>query len=196
MSRLDHKRGLIEEHDRNFAYELADRLVEKPKLSVWMILIPIIFVFYMVQYQRYAKGRRDFIRNYLISPHRALHAVHAAAANGSKVDVDSICQAKELAEESLPHYRSLMETLVEYYTALLNAKGETYAELVVGGFANVEAYRSALARLDLAWSGLIRSIGAQSQKADGEILSATDRLEQFSKKMRQEEADFFFLKRG
>ncbi len=192
MNHLKSNRELIAERDAQFARELANRMLKRPNLSIWMILIPIILVFYIQQYQRYAKGKRDFARNYLVSLKKALNAAFSAIEENTEVDMESIGQADELAEESLPKYRKLLEVLVEHYTVLLNAKGETFAELVVDGFANADAYRQALAKLNAAWSELNRSIGRQSFQNDAPQLATIKRMERFSEEMREEEATLYF----
>ena len=48
MNALETKSHIIEEQERRFAYLLASRVIQKPKLSIWMILVPIIFVYFFI----------------------------------------------------------------------------------------------------------------------------------------------------
>ena len=44
---LDLNRDLILAHERRFAGHVAGEVVDKPVLALWMILIPVFFVFYL-----------------------------------------------------------------------------------------------------------------------------------------------------
>ena len=50
--------ALILAHEEDFAAALARHVIDKPKLSIWMILIPIFFVFYFFQLNKYRDGLR------------------------------------------------------------------------------------------------------------------------------------------
>ena len=54
---LQHERDLILADEKRFAAQVSARVIDKPRLDVWMILIPVFFIFYFWQLKRYAKGR-------------------------------------------------------------------------------------------------------------------------------------------
>jgi len=45
MASLDHKKELILRYEEKFADSVAVSVIDKPKLSTWMILIPILFIY-------------------------------------------------------------------------------------------------------------------------------------------------------
>ena len=79
MTTVRPQRTIILQNEEKFALQLASKVLEKPKLSIWMIMVPIIFVYYFYKMQKYSEGRKVFAENYLVSHKRALKAVVAAA---------------------------------------------------------------------------------------------------------------------
>ena len=64
---MAHKRDLILADEKQFAARVSVKVIDKPRLDVWMILIPVFFIFYFWQLKRYAKGRKTFAENFLIT---------------------------------------------------------------------------------------------------------------------------------
>ena len=60
MLKLDEKLALILDQEKTFAKSVAGLVIEKPKLSIWMILIPIIFVHYFYRWNQYSEGLKKF----------------------------------------------------------------------------------------------------------------------------------------
>ena len=50
MPEYEEKAKMILDHEEWFAESLAIKIVEKPTLSVWMILIPIVFIYYFYRF--------------------------------------------------------------------------------------------------------------------------------------------------
>ncbi|MCJ7830466.1 MAG: NF038143 family protein, partial [Desulfobacterales bacterium] len=69
---------LVLQEERLFAAALAAQVIGKPQLSIWMILIPIIFVFFFFRFQKYVAGKKTFADNYLTSRQQALEEALAA----------------------------------------------------------------------------------------------------------------------
>ena len=53
---LKDKYDLIHAHEVRFAYNLAKEVVKKPEVSVWMILIPVLFVHHMFRVSHRCRG--------------------------------------------------------------------------------------------------------------------------------------------
>ena len=82
MTDPNRKYALIMEHEEQFAHALAVHVLDKPRLSIWMILIPIIFVFYFYQVQKFKTGRTTFVEHYLVSRKSALQEAMTAVKTG------------------------------------------------------------------------------------------------------------------
>jgi len=63
MADINEKSEIIEKNEQRFAIMLGSRVINKPKLSIWMILIPVIFVYFFYQFNKYKQGREDFTAN-------------------------------------------------------------------------------------------------------------------------------------
>ena len=72
MPDTSEQRAIILESERQFAHKLALEVIDRPSLTVWMILIPVIFVYYFFRLNRYKSGREAFIKHYMTGIHRVL----------------------------------------------------------------------------------------------------------------------------
>jgi len=82
MTEKKEKSTIILEEEEKFALILASQVINKPQLSLWMILIPIFFVFYFTNLSKYKNGCRQFADNYLIDKKRALNEAIAVVEGG------------------------------------------------------------------------------------------------------------------
>ena len=62
MLTISEKEALILEHETRFADAVGRGVIEKPPLNIWMILIPVIFVHYFYRLNKYADGRKQFVK--------------------------------------------------------------------------------------------------------------------------------------
>ena len=65
MSNLEEKKKLILAHEEKFAHGLGLKVIEKPKLSIWMILVPIIFVYFFCSVPEIFSDPENFIKQIL-----------------------------------------------------------------------------------------------------------------------------------
>lgn len=56
------KQEIVARHERRFAGELTESVLEKPELSVWMILIPFLFIVFMQRQQKFKQLGDTFLR--------------------------------------------------------------------------------------------------------------------------------------
>ncbi|MFH1634544.1 MAG: NF038143 family protein [Chloroflexota bacterium] len=70
MPTREAKKDLILDYEQRFANELGLVIIPKPKVSFWMILIPMYFVFHIFGHKKYVEGRRVFSANFMISRRR------------------------------------------------------------------------------------------------------------------------------
>jgi len=74
MTPLDKNKAFILEYEEKFANSVSLAVIDKPKLSTWMILMPIIFLYYFYQMKKYADGRKAFSRHFILTRKRSLEA--------------------------------------------------------------------------------------------------------------------------
>ncbi|TKB28571.1 hypothetical protein FCL47_03560 [Desulfopila sp. IMCC35006] len=140
-SRLCEKKKLILEYEKAASRQLALHVIEKPLPRVWMIFIPILFVFYFWKVKEYEKGLQDFAENYLIPRRRALEAACAAAESCLPVNVDVLVnQFDDMQETTRALCKEWLTVLTGHFQLLLNAEGDSYHKLVHSGYRDKSGY--------------------------------------------------------
>lgn len=148
MAGIEEKFDMIERNEERFAFHLAGQVIYKPKLSIWMIFIPVIFVYYFFQLNKYKQGREEFTHHYLVTRKRALNAARLAVVADKDPDLEQIIKLAELPPETLGVYRELLVVLIQQYRDLLIAEGESIAELVRSAYLTRANYLLSYNRLN------------------------------------------------
>ncbi len=143
-------KDLILDNETAFAYELSALVLEKPKMNVWMILIPIIIVFHMYRHKRYVDGRQAFAENYLITRKRALEAAYSACQSGERTDMQQFVATSDTPLQTREEYYNWVELLIEHYQMLITALGQDYESLVRDTYKTKMNYLLFLNRLNQA----------------------------------------------
>lgn len=130
MTDYTDKLNLILGYEKQFAARLGSRVLNKPQLSTWMILIPFIFVFYFNDLSKYKKGLKEFADNYLISRKKAAYEALNALEENRKPATDDMGMKAGLKHRAADAYSHLMAVLASHYTLLLKAEAPTYESLV------------------------------------------------------------------
>ena len=142
------KRDLILAEERRFASLVSAQVIDKPKLAVWMILIPVFFVFYFWQLSRYSDGRKTFAEKFLITRKRALEQAFQSAAASKGPDIEQVVQVADIPEAIRKDYRRWVAVLVDHYRDLILAHGSSYAALVRSVYKSRTNYLLFLNRLN------------------------------------------------
>jgi len=145
---FDYNRELILDHERAFAKQVAGDVIDKPQLTMWMIMIPVFFVFYFFQLKRYKNGLKDFSQNFLITRQRTLDAVWEAATSKTSVDLESVVEKSDISSGVKDQYRLWIELLAEHFLLLIQARGDTYTELVRAAYKKKSNYLKGLKNLN------------------------------------------------
>jgi len=127
---LDQKKEWILLQERRLATFVAGHVIEKPELSVWMILIPIIFLHFFYRLNKVANGRKEFVHNFLITRQRALEAALEGLETGQTPDPDQLCRMSSSPEATYREYAAWLRVLLQHYEKLLQAEGDSVDELI------------------------------------------------------------------
>ena len=188
MITIDERVDVILQSERRFAEELAQRVIEKPKVSVWMILIPILFVYHMYRLSRYVEGRKQFVEHYLMSRTNAVREAAAALAEAREPDTARLAAANGIAADIQPLMQDLLGVLIEHFMTLLKADGGDRDSLVRSSYGSGTAYLLAMNRLNAAerklYDALSIRLQEQQEGANGIVAS----IEAESERLRREEA--------
>ena len=189
---LEGKRQLILDYDQVFVERLAVKIFKKPQLSIWMILIPIIFVFFFQQVTKYKNDKKDFIKNYLLSPNRALNEAYEAIKQKREVSIESMVEMADLKPFSNAPYRNLMSVLTQHYINLMNAKGDLYGQLILSAYPEKVQYQQMMGDINKAWKSLSESIVEDLIKSTPEAANTVRKIEDTSVEIRNEDINVFY----
>ena len=194
---LDKKYEQLYAHAEAFSYRLAKEVVKKPEISVWMILLPVLFVHHFYRINEYKEGVRSFAKHFLSTQQKALHKAYDQALAGSRLDygLDAYfpeqnlsVQDRNLAKKQL----EVLKVLEDHYLALMQASGQKLEELVQDAYqASPEQYRGFLNRLQEAEKGLNEYLlqEVHTSEESGLVLR---QVEKHCSRLREEEISLFF----
>lgn len=192
MQALSEKKELIFDYELKFAHQVAAKVIDKPQLSLWMILIPVVFVYYFYKLKKFADGRKAFVANYMITRERTLEEAYAAVETNHNPNLNKIINMSSAPEDALDAYAQWVKVLAAHYQDLLQARGQEIDGLVKTAYKNRTNFLLTLNRLNKVEkrfnSALKPHLQPNIQGAD-QIIAA---IEQWSQKIRREEATRIF----
>ena len=151
MSTIEAKKELILDYEQRFANELGLVIIPKPKVSLWMILIPLYFVFHIFRHKKYMEGRRVFSANFMISRRRVADETMEALRQNRTANLDALsAKAKLPSKEAQRTYREWLTVLMAHYRELLTAQADGFDALVKLAYRNRSHYLLTLDQLSEA----------------------------------------------
>jgi hypothetical protein len=189
---MKEKYALILEQEEKFASTLAAQVLNKPELSLWMILIPIFFVFYFNDLSKYKSGLKIFAENYLIDKKRALNESDETVNTGREPNVHALSELPNMNSATREKHEHLMTVLVEHYTIMLNSEGEDFSSLIRSAYGSLTDYLLFLNRLNQAEKEINRALKPDIKGSGEEINDIVSRMESMSEKLRRETAESIF----
>ena len=186
------KRDLILADEKRFAARVSARVIDKPRLDVWMILIPIFFVFYFWQLKRYAKGRKTFAEKFLITRKRALDEALRSAETDKGPDFGNVVQAADIPDEIRKDYRRWVTLLVEHYRDLIRANGSSYPALVRSTYKSRTNYLLFLNRLNQVEREFDAALKPHLEKSTEDVNGIIKLMEEGATSLRRQLAEEIF----
>ena len=193
---IDGKYELLYAHEQAFSYKVAQKVIKKPEVSVWMILLPVLFVHHLHKVNQYKEGVRSFAEHLLSAKKKALDKAYEQALTGKSIDygMDSYFPAealrgqdKDLAERQL----QVIKAMEEHYLALMEASGESLEELVHHAYERPEQYRRFINRLEEKEQALNQYL-LQKVHTSEESQLVVRKIEQQCAELRAQEMGVFF----
>ena len=193
MTNFAQKKQLILDHEKKMASKLAIGVLDKPKPPLWMIFVPVFFVFFAQKMTQYKSGLEDFVDNYLKPRRLALDAAMEALESGTSVDTALLLEkAGAIPEHALPLFADWMDVLTDHYRTLLEAHGGSPEALIRAGYRSKTDYLlqcNVLNRAENAFSlSLIPKIEGDSQ----DIQSVVAKMHAQMTELRRQEADTIY----
>ena len=193
------KYDIILGRETNHARMVALQVIKPKPLSVWEVLIPILFI---LGYLRSKEQREVFAQNLLFTKKLALQAAFDMIRKGQSRDTVEL-QIKKKTDElltALPgdvyseaiRREQLKEInlLIDHYRKLIGAEGQDYPSLVISAYQDTDAYLSFQEELKRAELNVTR---AAHQTLGGNADSAmAARIEKTTDAVRRAEIDTIF----
>jgi hypothetical protein len=192
MDDIDKKQELILKYEEQFADQLAAYVIAKPKLTLWIILIPIFIVFYIMQLQKCVNGRRSFAEHYILNKKRALGEAAEIARTGGEPDIKKLSDLSDAPESTRNERTEVLSILVEHYRNLLLSEGEDFDSLVNSAYNDKSNYLLFLNRLNKAEKKFNKALKPHLKEEHNGINSIVDAMELRSEELRREIAEKIF----
>lgn len=179
-------------HERRLGNAVSIDVLDKPKLSAWMILIPIFFIFFVYRFKRYKAGREEFVSHFLVTRERALDVAADAVVSGHKPDIEAIIQKSSSPRETLDDYRRWVAALVEHYVDLLAADGDNCDILIRRAYrkrSNYLLFVNQIGKLEKRFDAALKPHLEEVAEGVNDIVA---RMEQATEKYRRQFADEIF----
>ncbi len=191
MKELSDKKEIILQREMAFANAVGASVLDKPKVSIWMVLIPILLLHFIYRMQSYKGKRLKFSEEFMITRRRALDIAHNAASTGDDPDIVDVVRKSSLPEPLHKPYAAWVKALADYYLDLLAAEGASFESLVRAAYSSRSNYLLTLNRLSVAEKAFHKALEPHLAATEGaaEIIS---KIESHSQELRRELADHVF----
>lgn len=189
---IDSKRTLILDHETRLANLIANDMIQRPELSLWMILIPVVFVYYFYGLNRYRKGRQEFVKHFIFSRRLILDQAIETVETGRKPDFEALILEEKVPEGAVDSYRSWAKVLCESYVDLLESQGNSYEELVRARFSDKGSYLLIQNRITTAEKQFYRSLRQQMDSSVADAADVIKKMEKSLEHLRRQEAVYIY----
>lgn len=196
MSELDRRYAVIWGQEEQFAFRLGQAVIDKPVVSVWMILLPVLFVHHMQKVNSYKNAVQAFAKGMLEPRQKALDKARQDVASGVSRDwgLQDAFPPLEGASERNRHLADkqfqVMRILQDHYRHLLKADHESYPDLLKAVYPDRAQYKAFLDRLTAAEQDLNRYL-TEAVHTTEDARAVVQRMETCCRTLRGEELDRF-----
>lgn len=193
---------IVHDYEEQFAYRLGREVLHKPETSVWMIIIPILFVHHMYRVNKYKTGVRSFA-NGIMAPRKK--ALDKAFEEVSEQETNSILPAEAYFPEleTLSDYDPILldkqvqviNIFKKHYRNLLPVYGDTYAEILHKAYPKARNYREFIHEVNQGEYELNQYLADHIHDSK-ESRDVVQRMQERCVQLREEEIRFFYEREG
>ena len=184
---LTQKKEIILGHELTFANKIGATVFEKPKVSIWMVFIPILFLYFIFRMQKFKNDRIKFDEEFMTARRKAMDVALGASAADVMTETSGATQSPELPVPLQKPYFSWIKTLSSHYLDLLSANGDDFESLIREAYCNRDNYLLTLDRLNNAEKEFYTALKPLMAQVEGTAqIIAT--IESESRRLRSETA--------
>ena len=196
---IESRYELVLSRETSFAHAVANQVVDKPLISAWMILIPIVFVQYLLSSRELTAVANAFVREFMLTKKLALEVALEMIREGvskddaltARLSAERWDEAEAAGKEIRRKQLEEIELLVDHYARLLAAEGDSYPALVRNSYGARADYAAFQKRLHHAESQVNQSAVRAFEATDGFTETIT-KTENTNRDLRRKELDSIF----
>jgi len=192
VTSVEQKREWILENEYQLAGKISRKIIHKPELNIWMIIIPVVFVYFFYQLNRSVSAKKEFVQNFVLTRKNILNEAYALCEKGEKPDFEEMAEYERVPDCAVEVYKEWARVLFEHYHKLLTSKGNSYVDLVHEKYENRSKYLSMLDQINRAESRFYKAL---RKDLDGSVKNSGDVIKEMEKSLpvlRRQEADGIF----
>jgi hypothetical protein len=141
--------------------------------------------------QKYKTGRMNFDREFMTTRRKAVDLAVEALTAEVKPNIDQIARQSGLSDDLERPYASWLKALVDHYTDLLAANGDSFEALVRSAYRNRTNFLLTLNRLNTVEKDFYTALKPRMAATEGAAaIFAT--IEEHSRRLRRELAESIF----
>lgn len=191
MKSFEQKKEMILQRELMFANAIGAKVFEKPQVHFWMVLIPILFLYFIYRMQRFKSGRMKFDQEFMTTRRKAMDLAVEALETGVKPNIDRIARESGITDALEKPYAAWLRALVEHYDDLLAANGESFEALVRSTYHNRTNYLLTLNRLNTVEKEFYAALKPQLAATEG-AAAVIEAIEEHSRRLRRDLAEQIF----
>lgn len=197
---VDTRYNAILSQERRLAKAIAKRVVKLPDVTVWVFMIPLIFIFNIFKYKR---ANEVFTLNFLFTKKLAVDAALGVVKKGLSRQ-EAVAQIEDktsdiLASDKKGIYSEKirqkqmyeMNLLLSHYIKLLEVAGKSYESLVINAYQSKDNYQGFLRELASA-EKTVNRIALQAVGRTKEAQEMISGMEEAAASLRTEQVDGIF----
>ncbi len=191
MKGFEQKKEMILQRELIFANAVGAKVFEKPQVHFWMVLIPILFLYFIYRMQRFKSGRMKFDQEFMTTRRKAMDLAVESLETGVKPNIDRIARESGITDALEKPYAAWLRALVDHYDDLLAANGESFEALVRSAYHNRTNYLLTLNRLNTVEKEFYAALKPQLAATEG-AAAVIEAIEEHSRRLRRDLAEQIF----
>ena len=189
---IDEKREWILENEYQLAGRLSREIIHRPELNIWMIIIPVIFVYFFFQLNRSVSAKKEFVQHFVFTRKNILNEAHALSENEDKPDFEEMAKNERVPDCAVKAYENLANVLFEHYHKLLQAEGDSYEDLLISAYGQSKSLLAYIKQLGSTEKALNIALRPELEKSSKEVPDVISSIERYSEKFRESDARELF----
>jgi hypothetical protein len=191
MKGLERKKELILERELAFSNAVGAAVFEKPKVNFWMVLVPLLFLYFIYRMQKYKNGRIKFDQDFMTTRRKALDLAIEALETGVKPNIERAARESGIIDALEKPYASWLRVLVDHYDDLLTANGDSFGALARSAYHNRTNYLLTLNRLNTVEKEFYDALKPRMAATEGAV-AIIAAIEEQSRRLRRNLAESVF----